>query len=40
MFETAFAKVAAQRAHDERIEALLLERLGMSKASVRRTPSR
>jgi hypothetical protein len=40
MFETAFAKVAAQRAHDERIEALLLERLGMSAASIRRNPSR
>jgi hypothetical protein len=36
MFETAFAKVEAQREQDARIEALLLERLGMKAHSVRR----
>jgi hypothetical protein len=36
MFETAFQKVEVQRQRDEHIEALLLERLGMSAACVRR----
>lgn len=36
MFETAFQKVEAQRQRDQHIEALLLERLGMSAACVRR----
>jgi len=36
MFETAFQKVEAQKTRDEQIEALLLERLGMSAACVRR----
>jgi hypothetical protein len=36
MFETAFAKVEAQREADAKIEALLLERLGMKAHSVRR----
>lgn len=37
MFETAFAKVEAQREADAQIEALLLERLGMKAHSVNRT---
>jgi hypothetical protein len=36
MFETAFAKVEAQKEQDQRIEELLLKRLGMKAHSVRR----
>lgn len=35
MFETAFQKVEAQKARDREIEDLLLERVGMSRTSIR-----
>jgi hypothetical protein len=40
MFETAFAKVEAQRERDAEIEEMLLKKLGMSATSIRRLTTR
>jgi hypothetical protein len=40
MFETAFAKVDAQRERDAEIEDMLLKKLGMSAGSIRRSTAR
>lgn len=40
MFETAFAKVEAQRKRDAEIEEMLLKKLGMSATSIRRSTTR